>query len=502
MNEMEKIIFAITSTGIDPDAAVLAASIRKFGGSLAKSPIWVFSTKKPAEIPEKIRLKFEKLNVEMYTIKPKSNVDMKFPFISFTLAAAQAEKMAEGKTELLVFLDQNSVIINEPADFLLDKGKNLGYRPVHHTLIGSHYDKPLDTFWKLVYDNCEVKDAHVFPMKTHVDGNILRPYINSGFLVTRPEKKLFAEWWIRYEFLYQKPAFKELFEKDDLYVIFTHQAILSAVVIATMKVEELQELPFSYNYPIHLYPESSSEYQPKSLNEMVTLRYYMTKLVDSEWCKQVPLEDPLKRWILNEIESLKLTKKNENKKVKFGKVALIYPIPIALVGALVDGVPNFETIGDVAIMGLNPALVVISSGADHHTNKGILEHETFSINFPTTKMLPQTDYCGTVSGRDVDKGALFDVFYGELENTPMIQECPVNIECKVLKEFSIQHRQIFVAEVAQTHVTEKFVTEQDGHKRIVEMTELDPIIYALDNKYYKIGEPIGLGYKENKKLKK
>ncbi|MHA1213583.1 MAG: hypothetical protein ACTSSH_14140, partial [Candidatus Heimdallarchaeota archaeon] len=88
------------------------------------------------------------------------------------------------------------------------------------------------------------------------------------------------------------------------------------------------------------------------------------------------------------------------------------------------------------------------------------------------------------------------------ENIPMIQECPVNIECKVLKEFSIQHRQIFVAEVIQTHVTEKFVTEQDGHKRIAEMTELDPIIYALDNKYYKIGEPIGIGYKESKKLKK
>ena len=192
----------------------------------------------------------------------------------------------------------------------------------------------------------------------------------------------------------------------------------------------------------------------------------------------------------------------ESKKVKFGKIPLVYPIPIVLAGALVDGKPNFEELGDVAVMGINPAIICISSGKDHHTNKGILEHETFSINFPTTKMMAVTDYCGVVSGKNIDKSVLFDAFYGELETAPMITDCPVNLECKVIKEFSIQHRQIFVAEVIQAYVNNEFVTEVDGRKKIADLTKLDPIIYALDNKYYKIGEPIGQGYQECGEYKK
>ncbi|MFX0209716.1 MAG: flavin reductase family protein [Candidatus Hodarchaeota archaeon] len=187
-------------------------------------------------------------------------------------------------------------------------------------------------------------------------------------------------------------------------------------------------------------------------------------------------------------------------KIKFGKVPLIFPIPIILAGALVHEKPNFAELGDVGIMGIKPPIVYISSGKDHYTNIGILEHGTFSINFPSTKLLVKTDYCGTVSGHNVDKSQLFKVFFGELKTAPLIQECPVNLECKVIKEFSIQHRQIFIGEVLQSYVNNDLVIESEGRKRITDMTKLDPIIYALDNRYYNIGEPIGVGYQESKKL--
>lgn len=188
-------------------------------------------------------------------------------------------------------------------------------------------------------------------------------------------------------------------------------------------------------------------------------------------------------------------------KAKLGKIPFVYPVPIALAGALVHGKPNFETLGDVGIMGINPPIVYISSGRGHYTNIGILEHETFSINFPPTTLLVKTDYCGTVSGHDVDKSQLFEVFFGELETAPMIRECPVNLECKVIKEFSIQHRQIFVGDVVQTYVNADFVTEVEGRRQIADLTKLDPIMYALDNRYYKIGESIGVGYQESKQFK-
>ncbi len=188
-------------------------------------------------------------------------------------------------------------------------------------------------------------------------------------------------------------------------------------------------------------------------------------------------------------------------KTKVGCLPYIYPVPIVLAGANVNGNPSFTTIGDVGLMGINPPLVYISSHIQHHLNQGIQETACYSINFPTADMLPLVDYCGQVSGRDIDKGALFKVFYGDLEAAPMIETCPVNLECRVVKEFTIQRRQIFVGEVTQTHVTDHFVTQDKDRPRITNLEDLNPILYALDNCYYSIGKSIGVGYQEAGNLK-
>lgn len=189
-------------------------------------------------------------------------------------------------------------------------------------------------------------------------------------------------------------------------------------------------------------------------------------------------------------------------KIQFGATPLVYPIPIILAGANVNGKPNFATLGDCGIMGIRPPLVYVSLNHDHFTTRGILENGSYSINLPTTGMLAVTDYCGIVSGKDVDKSDLFEIFYGELGTAPLIEQCPVNLECRVVKEFAIQHRRIFVGEVVQTYVEEKFARERNGQRVIAEMNELDPIIYALDNRYYKIGETIGVGYTVGKSFRR
>ena len=185
--------------------------------------------------------------------------------------------------------------------------------------------------------------------------------------------------------------------------------------------------------------------------------------------------------------------------LKLGPIALIYPIPIALAGANVEGRANFATIGDCGIMGLMPPLVYISLHEDHFTTRGVIANHTFSINLPSTELLSLTDYCGIVSGREVDKSARFEIFYGELGSAPMIAECRANLECRVVNSFQIQPRHVFVGRVVQTYVDEACLEEQDGRRVITDMRQLDPIIYALDNRYYRIGEPIGVGYQEGQK---
>ena len=182
-----------------------------------------------------------------------------------------------------------------------------------------------------------------------------------------------------------------------------------------------------------------------------------------------------------------------------GPVPYVYPVPIVLVGALVDGRPNYATVGDCAIMGIQPALLAVSLSETHHTTRGVLEHRTFTVNMPKTGDLALVDHFGQVSGRDVDKSQYVRSFFGDLETAPMIESCPVTIECRVLHEVSIEHRHIFIGAVAQTHVDEGYVTEGDEPK-VAPLQKLDPILYALDNRYYRIGPVIGEGYKEGQNL--
>ena len=184
-------------------------------------------------------------------------------------------------------------------------------------------------------------------------------------------------------------------------------------------------------------------------------------------------------------------------KIKLGSIPLIYPVPIVLIGAMIGDRANFTEVGDCAIMGIRPALAVVSLSADHYTTQGIEATSVFSINLPSSSLLSKVDYCGIVSGRDVDKSALFSIRAGEHTGAPMALECPVNLECRVRETVQVEHRRIYVAHVVECYVSQDFMdASSDSKKSLPSLTKLDPIIYALDNGYYRIGERMGTGYQE------
>jgi flavin reductase (DIM6/NTAB) family NADH-FMN oxidoreductase RutF len=185
-------------------------------------------------------------------------------------------------------------------------------------------------------------------------------------------------------------------------------------------------------------------------------------------------------------------------KRKLGAMAWVYPTPIVLCGANVNGKPNYATLGDCGIIGIRPPLVYVALTATHHTANGIEQNQTFSVNFPNTRLMAVTDYCGMVSGRDVDKSSLFDNFYGETGTAPMIRECPVNLECRVEKTLHIHGRAIFIGQVVELYADPACVLQRGGRQALADMPILDPIIYALDNHYYRSGPAIGNAYSEGK----
>ncbi len=279
----------------ETNALLLVESVRDFAGSFSTVPIWCFVPQYGKELKPGTVKRLTELDVDIVPFDIELDV-ARFFFAADIRAAHIAESTAAGKTDRLVWLGANTIVMNEPCAFMLPDEKQLGYRPVHHTNIGSLYEEPLDPFWTLVYKYCDVAEDRVFPMTTHIDGKKLRPYFNAGILVTRPENGLFKAWHDKFFDIYQKPDLQELYKKDERYVIFIHQALLSGMILNIFSQHEIQELPGTYNYPIHLHKEDITEDRPVKMDDLVLIRhegFYQ----DPDWAQKFPGSDTLKRWL-------------------------------------------------------------------------------------------------------------------------------------------------------------------------------------------------------------
>ena len=157
-------------------------------------------------------------------------------------------------------------------------------------------------------------------------------------------------------------------------------------------------------------------------------------------------------------------------------------MPTTLVGATVQGRPNFVTIAHVGIMDLGN--VSLGMAKAHYTNAGIKENGTFSINLPSATMVQETDYCGLVSGRHVDKADLFNVSYGQLKTAPLIDECPISMECKLVKVVDFPKHDVFVGEIVATYAQEAVLTNG-----VVDYGKVQPLLFTMADKgYWKLGE--------------
>jgi hypothetical protein len=293
------------SKSSETNALLLVESIRTFAGSFSQLPIWCLTPECAKQLSANVKNRLLALNVRLIRFKIDHET-LRFPFAGEVIATALAESMSCGKTDFLAWLGTNTVVIQEPEDFLLQDGKNLGFRPVHHTLVGSRYEEPVDPFWTLIYRYCNVPKDRIFPMMTHVDKTRIRPYFNAGLLVTRPEKHLLRTWRDTFFKIYQEPSFQELYHQDKRYKIFVHQAVLSGVILSTFATDEIQELPPRYNYPLHLHAEDITNHRPTCLEELVTFRHERF-YEDPEWMNKMPAREPLKKWIAERLAHTKKT---------------------------------------------------------------------------------------------------------------------------------------------------------------------------------------------------
>jgi flavin reductase (DIM6/NTAB) family NADH-FMN oxidoreductase RutF len=183
-------------------------------------------------------------------------------------------------------------------------------------------------------------------------------------------------------------------------------------------------------------------------------------------------------------------------KTELGAKNCLYPLPTVLVGVVVDGKPNYITIAHVGIMDLES--VSLGMNKRHYSNQGIKINKTFSINFPSTMMIKETDYCGMVSGKDNSKADMFKTFYGKLKTAPMIEQCSVNMECELVKTIDFPNHDVFVGKITETYCDETVLTNGE-----VDFEKVQPILFVMnDRSYWSLGKKIAKAWSIGKQLNK
>jgi ankyrin repeat protein len=251
---------------------IMMASLRTFGGRFKDAPFWVYLTEGLLASESEHLAEIESLGGS-FRLGQAPEEAAWFYFSGKVFASAQAEAEASGKADFLAWLDSDTVFLGEPGEFILPRGKSLGYRPVMHRNISPLYDEPLDEFWKRAYGDMAIPESRVFPMAAVADGEKIRPYINAGCLIVRPERGLLRKWAETFPLLYGDPVLKEMCREDERKRIFIHQVALSGAVMKHLGREEILELSDRINYPIFFGEMFGSERDFHDIGEAVTIRY-------------------------------------------------------------------------------------------------------------------------------------------------------------------------------------------------------------------------------------
>ena len=178
---------------------------------------------------------------------------------------------------------------------------------------------------------------------------------------------------------------------------------------------------------------------------------------------------------------------------------MLYPLPAVMVSvADQKGEANIITVAWTGTVCSSPAMLYVSVRPERYSHHMIKETGEFVVNLTTEDLVKATDYCGVRSGKDVDKWKEMNLTKGKadkLSYAPIIEECPVNLECKVTEVKELGSHDMFLAEVVAVQIDEKYL---DANGKF-NLNETGLMAYS-HGEYVSLGEKLGtFGYSVRRK---
>ena len=181
-------------------------------------------------------------------------------------------------------------------------------------------------------------------------------------------------------------------------------------------------------------------------------------------------------------------------KKSFGAKTMIYPTPVWLIGTYdKSGKPNAATIAWGGICSSKPPCAAVSLRGATFTHGNIIERKAFTINVPSAAQVEIADYCGIVSGKNVDKfeKTKITAVKGEKVDAPYIKEFPMILECKLINHVEIGIHTHFIGEIMDVKVDEEML----GKDGLPDILKINPILYGPEvQSYYGVGKFLGKAF--------
>lgn len=180
---------------------------------------------------------------------------------------------------------------------------------------------------------------------------------------------------------------------------------------------------------------------------------------------------------------------------------MVYPLPAVMVSCCLPGEkPNIITVAWTGTICTNPPMLYISVRPERYSYRILKESREFAVNLTTRKLARATDFCGVRSGKNTDKfkeTGLTPV-PAQYIQAPLIEESPVNIECRVTEVKELGSHHMFLAEVLAVHIDENYLDESGRFC----LNETGLVAYS-HGAYLELGKEIGtFGYSVKKKNRK
>jgi len=273
-------------------ASALIKSIRRWAVSAADCRIYIVLAN-PSQTTGR---SLQGEGVSLLTIQQDSAA-AGYPLAMKAYAAAQVEALLPRTIHTLIWFDPETLALGPLDDLILDDSHAVAIRPVFlANRIGQPPAEEPNDYWRPIYQAAGVQGL-IPTVKTVVDEQAIKAYFNCEVFSVHPHLGICRDWARVMTQLLTNESYQRTACTGFLPKLFLHQAVLSAVITARIKVEKIHWLPLTCGYPLNIHSRMPDEKKPNRLNSLSCLITEDVWNSDPGWMDKIPSEEPLTSWL-------------------------------------------------------------------------------------------------------------------------------------------------------------------------------------------------------------